>query len=528
MDDLTALRRYARAKDPEAFTHLVSVYQQMVYGVCLRRLANHADAEDATQETFLKLAKNAGRIRRNVGAWLHACANSTATDTVRKEARRRRHHAAAAQLPPPRADTPEHSELIANLDEAMGLLSEEDRELICRRFFAGRTQAELAEGYGVSQSMISRRLRQAVAHLHTRMKRLGCVAAPAAMLPTLESHAANVVVPASVHTALVKIGLAGAGTTLAPSFGALLMALSTKTKIAAAAVVVVTLTGGSIGVVKLRGTDDPVTQSSRALAQQNYGLSADETVRLLPAPFPPERNELLSNFAHSRDLNDWFAVFEWHAEARSGEQLRFKAASLTPRDSASGHNGYRNWIAENVLDMPWYSLGDHRGLRIPHGDWVIRGDLTPEQRRAGYAEALSVASGRQVTLIKSKVRRDCVVWRGRPVPPPPSNADAGSIIVLTAGNPPGGPDAHTQANGWTTSLGSWLANVELPLILQIDGPEPALVSYALMPDLSQIKPSDPQRRVKVSRVLRHVEQQMPGGTFSIEPRELEVWTPVAQ
>ena len=40
-------------------------------------------AEDATQETFLKLANQAGHIRKNPAAWLHACAMNAARDRYR-------------------------------------------------------------------------------------------------------------------------------------------------------------------------------------------------------------------------------------------------------------------------------------------------------------------------------------------------------------------------------------------------------------------------------------------------------------
>ena len=46
-DDLFLLKRYAKAKDAEAFSEIVGRYQDFVYGACLRVLRNPADAEDA-------------------------------------------------------------------------------------------------------------------------------------------------------------------------------------------------------------------------------------------------------------------------------------------------------------------------------------------------------------------------------------------------------------------------------------------------------------------------------------------------
>ncbi len=85
MSDGEALRRYAATGDPDSFRVLVEAYGRMVYGACLRLLRREADAQDATQETFIKLALHAGSVRSNIGAWLHAAAATTCKDMVRGE-----------------------------------------------------------------------------------------------------------------------------------------------------------------------------------------------------------------------------------------------------------------------------------------------------------------------------------------------------------------------------------------------------------------------------------------------------------
>ncbi|MEO1535727.1 MAG: sigma factor [Planctomycetota bacterium] len=68
LTDLEAVRAFAASRDPRAFEVLLERYQRMVLATCLRVLGDRGHAEDATQETFLKLARHAGEITSNAGS----------------------------------------------------------------------------------------------------------------------------------------------------------------------------------------------------------------------------------------------------------------------------------------------------------------------------------------------------------------------------------------------------------------------------------------------------------------------------
>jgi RNA polymerase sigma-70 factor, ECF subfamily len=63
----------AMAGDRQSFRHVVEAYQGFLYGVAYRYLANEADAEDAVQETFVKLWKNFSKYRPEIklSTWLY-------------------------------------------------------------------------------------------------------------------------------------------------------------------------------------------------------------------------------------------------------------------------------------------------------------------------------------------------------------------------------------------------------------------------------------------------------------------------
>jgi RNA polymerase sigma-70 factor (ECF subfamily) len=89
------------AADPptDTFETLYEGYRAKVYRVVLRLVKNPSDAEDLTQETFLKVQKSLSRVRRpgSVSTWLYRIATNTALDFLRQSSSRRSE--GTAQLP---------------------------------------------------------------------------------------------------------------------------------------------------------------------------------------------------------------------------------------------------------------------------------------------------------------------------------------------------------------------------------------------------------------------------------------------
>src|ERR1019366_64317 len=85
-DDRSQIIAVARAGDLAAFEALMRQYERLVLATALRLLGNLEDAQDASQEVFLKLYRNLGKLERpgNIPAWLYRVTVNVCHDIGRK------------------------------------------------------------------------------------------------------------------------------------------------------------------------------------------------------------------------------------------------------------------------------------------------------------------------------------------------------------------------------------------------------------------------------------------------------------
>lgn len=72
--------------DQSAFSQLVARYQNHMYTVCYNILKTKGEAQEATQDTFLKAYKNLGGYKEEAkfSSWLYKIAYRTSLDFIRK------------------------------------------------------------------------------------------------------------------------------------------------------------------------------------------------------------------------------------------------------------------------------------------------------------------------------------------------------------------------------------------------------------------------------------------------------------
>ena len=206
--DTALLDRWKKTGDAEAFAEIVSRYSGLVFATARRILRNRMDAEDVTQECFIRLARGDVRIRTSLPGWLHALATHRALDRIRSESSRRRREAENGAPSGSTIPGAEWREIETIIDEEIAELPDLLREPLVQHFFMGRTHDSIAAELAVSRPAVTQRMQRAVEELRKRLGRRGVsvmVGSVAAFL--LAQHADAV--PHTLAVSLAKLALLG-------------------------------------------------------------------------------------------------------------------------------------------------------------------------------------------------------------------------------------------------------------------------------------------------------------------------------
>jgi RNA polymerase sigma-70 factor (ECF subfamily) len=169
MDSEAAWRDAALAGDRTAFAKLVDHYQRPVYNFTYRMLGNRGDAEDATQEVFLRAYRALGTYdrKRPFSTWLLSIAAHYCIDRLR---RRRNREVSLDGLPtwrwvPAEAVDPqraaERSDEGDRVRRLLDDLPEDYRLVVVLRYWHDLGYAEIASVIGESESAVKSRLHRA-------------------------------------------------------------------------------------------------------------------------------------------------------------------------------------------------------------------------------------------------------------------------------------------------------------------------------------------------------------------------------
>jgi RNA polymerase sigma-70 factor, ECF subfamily len=154
--------RRARRADVRAFESLYRMHIDRVYGLCLRMTGNVAEAEDCTQDAFIRAWKQLGKFRGDsaFGTWLHRIAVNCVLGRMRKSRRERERIAVVAETcdaPTAVADTGE----LADLAEAVDRLPEGARHVFVLNAVYGYSHEETGNMLGIAAGTSKAQLHRA-------------------------------------------------------------------------------------------------------------------------------------------------------------------------------------------------------------------------------------------------------------------------------------------------------------------------------------------------------------------------------
>jgi RNA polymerase sigma-70 factor, ECF subfamily len=145
-----ALIRRAQALDPGALAELYDRHFDGIYRYLFTRLRHQADAEDLTEQVFLKMVDSIQRYRpRGVAfsSWLYRIAHNLLVDRYRRAGRDAVELSSQLQDDRPHADPAtmaQHSEDRRRLTEAIQRLTPEQQQVITMRFIDNLEIEEIA------------------------------------------------------------------------------------------------------------------------------------------------------------------------------------------------------------------------------------------------------------------------------------------------------------------------------------------------------------------------------------------------
>ncbi len=172
------LARRAAAADPRAWDEIIERYGERIYNLALRFTGNPAEAEDLTQDIFLKLYRNLDRYRGDVPlmAWALRLSRNSCIDHYRHHRARRQAETVSEEVLqhlPSGDDLEQRSQKRERrrlVHQVLAGMSENLSSVVMLRDFQGLSYDEIATFFEVPVGTIKSRLNRARRELVRRVR----------------------------------------------------------------------------------------------------------------------------------------------------------------------------------------------------------------------------------------------------------------------------------------------------------------------------------------------------------------------
>ena len=152
----------------------------LVYGIALQVLGNRTEAEDLTQDVFLRLTKNCSYDpkRGTLRTYLAIFTRSRALDRLRRNRNQRRlrdrnTNESDKVLSESPIENISQIERSREVREALQQLSNKEREVLAMAYYQGLSQSEIAEQLNIALGTVKSRSRRGLLKLRQTLVNLG-------------------------------------------------------------------------------------------------------------------------------------------------------------------------------------------------------------------------------------------------------------------------------------------------------------------------------------------------------------------
>jgi RNA polymerase sigma factor (sigma-70 family) len=176
MEELQIIERIQKG-DTNAFSYLVTKYQDVVFSIALKVLKNRDDAEEVAQETFIKAFRSVSSFRgkSKFSTWLFSIAYNTCITSVRKK-KFPTTSIDQVQLNDEEEDWDDFDltgeERSKMLEMSLKKLPEDDYTLVILYYYEEQSIGDISRIVGLSESNVKVKLHRARKKLHLIMSDL--------------------------------------------------------------------------------------------------------------------------------------------------------------------------------------------------------------------------------------------------------------------------------------------------------------------------------------------------------------------
>ena len=367
--DGTLLARWRNARDADAFRGLFERHAGTVHTAARRILPSADDADDVTQECFLRLAGAAVRRQRSLAGWLHRVATNLSIDRLRSGERTRE---VALDPDSQRADehgTADWREIEHAIDQAIDTLPDGQRLVIVEHYLCGHSHTAIARRLGLSREAVTQRMRTGLATLRQALERRGVRIAPAALATGLAQlpKVASSQLPRAVQEAVTQLAAAGPPTAVAATGKSALGLFA-----AASAIALTVAAAAGFWLLQNSTTAAPATASAASIdaapanrGQQPQGSPATGVDGSTAAPTAREARQPTARVAPKpREIDGRVVDADGNPIADAEIAIAWEPARIDPDDQLRGY----------VLDADYWSVDRMQRTRSDaDGRFALRG-----------------------------------------------------------------------------------------------------------------------------------------------------------